>query len=794
MRSVIAAGLLVTMLALRAAASDEATTIDVQADGRGSIKLDVFEDARKSEKLLASANTPEAQARRAQELAVERLARWRGIVAWTAVQGSVTDDRRVRFRATGWFEDLAQVSEVLEPEGVALQSFVVTRASDALAVTLIDGAVDEVPGLHDDESLFDRGAIGVRMLRSVMRTILADSYASMRRERVLVMPAPITSHSGFSEASGRRATHKVDGRAALALLEKVLDQAEGLADEVEQGDLTVEAARAQLDAGVQRPRLVAESGLPAGAEAEAAAAAFTKAIDGARAGWQGSPWRERLERRRARPPATELPGDEEEPAPAPPPPPRRPRPEPAPVESKEPDRPVHRVTAGQHEPNEDAAHAATLQPGLWRGMELRGEDWYRLDVPAGHAAKVELLFDARATDLDLWLVGAAGETLAVAEGLAGRERLRVVPLVAGPCFVRVLAAGGWPGEKAPSYRLDVDVQAVGETDAFEPNEPPHPPARLAPGKHEGLVSDGEDRYALTAGAGARVEVTLTFPEEQGELDLELHDAQGRVLGAARGAAGKASASCLGPAGGVVTLRVHGDEGVRYVLGAQVTKGPAPDALEPNDAPAAARALAAGSYPDLLLEADDWYRVTVPAGQTLRVTASFAHADGDLDLSLHRPDGALLRASTGQADEERLEYTPATAGPLLVRAHGTGGAPRYRLAVALAPFTPADKLEPNDSREAARDVAPGEHANLRCTVEDWYRVALKKGQRLRVAIAFDPAHGDLDLELFAPDGEAVAASTTLAEREEATWTAEADGKHFVRVYRNEAPYTLTIRVE
>src|SRR5687768_8647780 len=59
---------LIFFVAPLARATDEATTIDVQVDGRGSIKLDVYEDVATSDRLLLGAGTPEAQQRRGQEL------------------------------------------------------------------------------------------------------------------------------------------------------------------------------------------------------------------------------------------------------------------------------------------------------------------------------------------------------------------------------------------------------------------------------------------------------------------------------------------------------------------------------------------------------------------------------------------------------------------------------------------------------------------------------------------------------------------------------------------------------
>src|SRR5687767_2168653 len=92
------AALLITMCGLlvgAARADDEALAIDVQPDGRGSLKLDVTLDASASARLLEGKATVERVNAVAQAFALDRLIAWRGVVAWTGIQPTVTDDRRL---------------------------------------------------------------------------------------------------------------------------------------------------------------------------------------------------------------------------------------------------------------------------------------------------------------------------------------------------------------------------------------------------------------------------------------------------------------------------------------------------------------------------------------------------------------------------------------------------------------------------------------------------------------------------------------------------------------------------
>ncbi|MCO5168335.1 MAG: PPC domain-containing protein [Planctomycetes bacterium] len=792
---------LLALLVTPARGDQSSLTLEVQADGRGQLRLEVTEDLATSARLLEGATTTQALERRAQELALQRLGRWEGVACWTGIVAGVTGERRVRLRATGWFEDLRQVREAAAGDDAPGLAFDLVVDDATLVVSVREGAARDLPDLRDLAGLLARGAEGVSLLREVTKELLAmNALAGRRHEVALVLPADVAEAPGATTVDGRRAAWVVDGEALAAAVDAVYARAEALAGQVEAGDLTLDEATAQLVPEAAERRIVARAALPPEAARAEAADAFGRSFDAAQGAWASSIWRGRLERWRAWPPRPRT---------------RRragagrraragrrapPAGDVAPVVTlavtARPARRPRRLRNGAWtlEPNDDPASAATLEPGAYRGLTLRGEDWYRVDVPAGHEVKVEMTFDVRAADLDLALLAADGAVLATSEGLGGRERLRVLPLTPGPHLLRVHAPPGWAGPRAPAYQLDVEVVPWTAADRFEPNAPPHPPARLAPGSYDDLVCTGEDRYAVVAPIGSRVDVHVTWADDQGDLDLTLVDGEGRLLARA-GQGGRAA--CHAPPAGDVVVRVTGDEGTRYRLTVALAAGPAADRFEPNDAPGAARDLPPGEHGDLRLLGDDWYRVEVPAGHVLRVRATSSAGEGDLDLAIHRPDGALLRAAAGPGNDERLEVAPPAAGPLLLRVHDARGAAAplpYTLSVTTVPLRPADRHEPNDSPEQARDLAPGEHDDLRCTVEDWYRVALRAGQRLTVVVLLDPAQGDLDLELFAPDGRARAASTGVGAREEATLLAERDGPHLVRVYRGEAPYRLVVTVE
>lgn len=111
-----------------------------------------------------------------------------------------------------------------------------------------------------------------------------------------------------------------------------------------------------------------------------------------------------------------------------------------------------------------------------------------------------------------------------------------------------------------------------------------------------------------------------------------------------------------------------------------------DRFEPNDEPAAARALPLGRQADLRQREADWFRLTVPPRQRLVATIFFD--EGGLTLSATDVDGAPLADATAD-DEGRIVRVPSAAEPRAVRLRvaGDDSGQRYALDLRLEPLPP-----------------------------------------------------------------------------------------------------------
>jgi hypothetical protein len=147
---------------------------------------------------------------------------------------------------------------------------------------------------------------------------------------------------------------------------------------------------------------------------------------------------------------------------------------------------------------------------------------------------------------------------------------------------------------------------------------------------------------------------------------------------------------------VYTERFEGNNDVVFVDG---DRNPVPfdirlerDSQEPNDSLSSPRTITLPfSNSNLTIDQDgevDYYRFTLPGLTRVTFTASFTHANGDVNMALRDNSNAILETSTGSGNSESItEDLPAGTYKLQVYGSGTGSCNRYSLTgsgVALVP--------------------------------------------------------------------------------------------------------------
>ena len=119
-----------------------------------------------------------------------------------------------------------------------------------------------------------------------------------------------------------------------------------------------------------------------------------------------------------------------------------------------------------------------------------------------------------------------------------------------------------------------------------------------------------------------------------------------------------------------------------------------DTLDQNDTCAAAKAVSAGTYSNLVVKRldEDWYSIPVVSGATLTVSMTFTHAYGDIDVQLFETcGGAVLLDRNANTNNESFTFTNNTASnAILMRVYlASGTRNTYSLTFSSSVPTPAN---------------------------------------------------------------------------------------------------------
>jgi hypothetical protein len=217
---------------------------------------------------------------------------------------------------------------------------------------------------------------------------------------------------------------------------------------------------------------------------------------------------------------------------------------------------------------------------------------------------------------------------------------------------------------------------------------------------------------------------------------------------------------------------------------------AADRFEPNDARSAPAQINGGAQAGLTLcpGDDDYFSVSLGQGDSVTVTLSFVHGEGNLDLELYSPSGQVVASARGTTGTETFSYSAAAPGIHVVRVmmtRDTGPNPgnTYTLDIRaqVAPC-PDDRYEENDTDQASAFISPGNQANLNVCVgdDDFYDVLLQGGDTLTVDLAFSHAEGDVDVQILGLLGIPLANGASSTDNESVSYTARSVGLFTIRV--------------
>jgi hypothetical protein len=215
-----------------------------------------------------------------------------------------------------------------------------------------------------------------------------------------------------------------------------------------------------------------------------------------------------------------------------------------------------------------------------------------------------------------------------------------------------------------------------------------------------------------------------------------------------------------------------------------------DIYEPNDNVGQAENVDGGSYHSLQLCAgnEDWFRITLNAGNAADITLNFSHAVGDLDLYVYDQVDIFnpIAQSISVTDGEQV-FIPAPTAMwtyyIVVEGYSTDPGNPAENSYDMHIDQP-DSLEPNETAFTPVEVNHGSYYPLSVGGNDvdWYQVWMEEGQELTVELIFQHSHGDIDMNFFGFGLGEYYISESASDNEILSGiTAAGTGYHLLHVY-------------
>ncbi|MEC9440489.1 MAG: pre-peptidase C-terminal domain-containing protein [Myxococcota bacterium] len=488
------------------------------------------------------------------------------------------------------------------------------------------------------------------------------------------------------------------------------------------------------------------------------------------------------------------------------------------------------------ENNDTRADAVSIAQGTYDllicGQPI-DDDWYKVSLEPGETLTARLDFLHSQGNIDLFLFDDTGSTQTVdrSQTTADFEEVTFTTARAQDMFIKV---NTYSGVASNTYTLTTTITPAppcSDDDQEDDDTAATAASVTAPGLYTELAKceDDDDWITFDVVENQLAEVYVNFRSTDTELDIFLYDAVDAAT-PVQSATGTASDSeslvftapddpntTGADTQTVYTYWVKIDTKTRARLGSYdlllyrdldgngsfgIGEGNAdricPDPYENNDTQQTANLLAAGAINDLRLcwqgglrNDNDYYSIFVPNGATVTASATFTHANGDIQLDLYRQGTALPVANSRTAtDNETVSATNMTgAGAIYTaRLYGVGLFTTkydFEFELAFADACPEDTVGSPSLIDAstAGNTAPDNYPDLvLCeNTEDWFEVPLTAGEAFNVRVELNNKFGNIDIEILDDTGAVVATSNTDGNVEAIDYVAATAGDHYLRVF-------------
>jgi hypothetical protein len=361
--------------------------------------------------------------------------------------------------------------------------------------------------------------------------------------------------------------------------------------------------------------------------------------------------------------------------------------------------------------NNDTLGTSTATTAPYAGVAiacLGDEDWYSIPLNSGDTLTVDLTFFDIEGNLDVYLLNSG--TVTQGSGTSATDDELITFTAANTAtyyvFVDMLTdTGVLPGN---AYTLDLTVVPGGGgglcvDDGAEENDSLGAAMGLSTGITPSLVScpSDDDWFSFTPGSGDAITLDVLHAFADGNIDATLHDSSGPVVASSsitddetiNWTAANTSTHYLEV---VMTNDTGATPGNSYDVSFSLTPtgggSCVADTFEPNNSQGSTAIIVPPTNePNLnaCLSDEDWFDFSVAAGDTVTVSLTFPHAEGDINVEVLDGSSTVLASGTSGTDNELITYTSPSINLLFIKvelATDTGAVVGngYTLDVTIAP--------------------------------------------------------------------------------------------------------------
>ncbi|MBN1515317.1 pre-peptidase C-terminal domain-containing protein, partial [Candidatus Sumerlaeota bacterium] len=445
------------------------------------------------------------------------------------------------------------------------------------------------------------------------------------------------------------------------------------------------------------------------------------------------------------------------------------------------------------------------------------DDWFGFDSgTGGDLLRVELLFTHADGNLRMEITDSLGNPIAASStstdneyvaiaSASGEYRIRVQgPAIGTQYDLRwfIVADDDYGDNNNMNDATDLTVYDGGGEDGEDGHGLGHDGNDLGNIDGNGVNTD-DDWYMIHVREGAlSMQVDAEFIHTLGNIDIYLYDSNGVLIGSGESLTDNESIFYNLPPEGDYYIQVVGDNsGNEYNLSWVVIYED--NYGDDNDSLTSATDLTAfqngclSQINGLGIQGDtDVFKIAVPEGMArLNVTATFTHADGNIDIELLNSSGTSIAVSNSTEDTESIGVANPAAGEYYIVVTGDNNGNEYDLCWESLPEDNYD----NNSMEDAFDLTPFEEQLLSevdgegvQVGEDWYIITLPPGVTLLdVQAFFDHEGGDINIALLDSTGTTVAVSNSTTDDEQILVTNPASGTYYVVVTGDDSGNTYDL---